>query len=205
MSEEKVEKEKKSILEEYGITPKQLVFSSLGIQGYYKGTDTLIKVWTNCTKLHDNPSCKLIIAGRCGVLDIESLEAFTNVIVENKYLSDERLMAFLKISDVILLPYRTISQSGVLLSAIGIKTPFLVSNIGGLAEPLLVADVGWKIEKCDEKMLETALIQLVESPQEVRNKKYDNALAWDMVKEAYSWEEIAKKTWALYCSIIDNI
>ncbi len=205
LSEEKVEKEKKSILEEYGITPKQLVFSSLGIQGYYKGTDTLIKVWTNCTKLHDNPSCKLIIAGRCGVLDIESLEAFTNVIVENKYLSDERLMAFLKISDVILLPYRTISQSGVLLSAIGIKTPFLVSNIGGLAEPLLVADVGWKIEKCDEKMLETALIQLVESPQEVRNKKYDNALAWDMVKEAYSWEEIAKKTWALYCSILDNI
>lgn len=204
LSEERVEQEKTSILEKYEITPNQLVFSSLGMQGRYKGTDTLIKVWNNCAKLHDNPNCKLIIAGRCGMLDFESLQAFKNVVVENNYLSDERLIAFLKTSDVILLPYRTISQSGVLLSAIGTKTPFLVSNVGGLAEPLLVADVGWKVERCDEKILEKTLIQLIESPQEVRNKKYNNASAWDMVQEAYSWKEIAQKTWTLYCTIVEN-
>lgn len=202
LDEEKVAKEEKEIIGENAIETQQLVFSSLGLQAYYKGTDALINVWNNCPQLHDNPNCKLIIAGRRGsMLDYSVLKSFKNVVVEDKYLSDERLIAYLRITNVILLPYRVISQSGVLLSAIGTKTPFLVTDVGGLAEPLAIADVGWKIEECDELKLKVALINLIESPQEVLDKKNNSDSAWELVQREYSWKEIGQKTHNLYCSL----
>ena len=46
--------------------PRQnrLVFSSLGFQTTYKGTDLLAKVWATTPELNQNPDCLLIIAGK---------------------------------------------------------------------------------------------------------------------------------------------
>ena len=49
-------------------------------------------------------------------------------------------------SDVLLLPYKEISQSGVLLSGLKYKKTFIVSNVGGLTQPFNLGKVGWVLE-----------------------------------------------------------
>ena len=87
------------------------------------------------------------------------------------------------LTDVFLLPYKRISQSGILLSALELSIPFIVTNVGGLAEPLKIADVGWKIECCTPDAIAEVLMKLVENPYELKIKK-EKTEDWERVKNA---------------------
>jgi glycosyltransferase involved in cell wall biosynthesis len=56
------------------------------------------------------------------------------VTVVNRYVSDEEADAFFRRADVVVLPYRSSSQSGVLHMAMGYGLPVVVTNVGGLAD-----------------------------------------------------------------------
>ena len=56
--------------------------------------------------------------------------------VLDKFLSDNEFNDLIEKSDVLIFPYRKISQSGVLLTALAHRKPVLVSRVGGLTQPL---------------------------------------------------------------------
>ena len=111
-------------------------------------------------------------------------------------------MAILKISDLVILPYRVISQSGVLLTAINENVPVLVSDAGGLAEPLDFGKIGWKFTNNDFQAFFNILDYLLENPDEIFHIK-NNKIIWEKVKKNYNWEIIQEKTFSLYKSIIN--
>ncbi len=196
-----LEKEIEEIKEKYKKKDNIILFSVIGNQTKYKGTDVLLDAWMSNSRIRNNDKCSLLIAGRSKDLNFSSLDNERNIYVENDFISDERLIAILKVSDVLLLPYKKISQSGVLLSAVEYGTPFLVTNVGGLSEPLSFGDVGWVIESCKDDLISNILTYLIDNPQLVFSKR-NNSLEWEKVRKEYEWASIGKKTSTLYRSLI---
>lgn len=179
----------------------QLVFSSLGEQSLYKGSDIIADVWSKTPELHDVSKYRLLIVGKNSKIDFSNINNIENVYIENRFILEEEFSAVLELSDVILLPYRTISQSGVLFSAIGCSIPVIVSNVGGLPEPLKVAEIGWNIGDPTFENLQNTLLSIARNSQVVYKKK-QNLIEWNKVKSFYSWDNISKQTFELYKNII---
>lgn len=196
-----VEKEIDAVKAKYQINEEKLLLCAPGKQSYYKGSDVLLKAWTSSEILTKASNACLLVAGKCGGVDITLASNVDNIYFEDRFLSDERFEALLEMSDVLVLPYRKISQSGVLLSAIFTETPFLVTDIGGLSEPLMYGDVGWRIAECKEELIAGILEDLINNPSQVRLKKQDKA-QWAKVKAEYKWEKIGAKTTTLYQSLL---
>ncbi|MCR5180951.1 MAG: glycosyltransferase family 4 protein [Bacteroidaceae bacterium] len=174
-----------------------MVFSALGYQYAYKGVDLLADVWATTPALRDNPHLKLLFVGKNKGADLSAAQGIDNVIIEDRLIPDDEFYYLLSHTDVYLLPYREISQSGVLLTAITEGIPVLATNVGGLTEPFEIAPIGWTIPSADKELLRNILIHLAEHPEEVSQKKNDTAM-WTKVREYYGWERIGQNTQQLY-------
>ena len=170
---------------------------SLGEQSPYKGIDLLAKVWAQNKELYGNDDICLLLVGKQKVINLRQVANFRNVIVENRRIPNEEFLYLLRAVDVYLLPYRQISQSGALLTAISERTHVLVSRVGGLTDPLKIAPIGWEIDKLDEKGLKEALMTIIGTPQKIKETKENNQ-AWVKVAEHYSWKRIGNETARLY-------
>lgn len=182
---------------QYGLNGK-IVFSSLGIQSYYKGSDMIIEVWKKY--FSSNPNVHLIFAGRNQNIDFSSIRNLKNVTVIDAKLSNLDFKAFVKLSDVILLPYRKISQSGVLFSAIENNIPVVVSNVGGLTDPLSIGNIGWSMGEPTVNNLCNVINSIITNPKILNDKTDLNEFY--KVKKYYSWDRISTQTLDLYRSLI---
>ncbi len=194
-----VEKTKNNLMNKYS-TPNRIVFASLGVQSFYKGSDLIMDVWKNNTILHDEAKYRLLILGKNNNIDFSSIKEISNVYIEDRFLSNNEFKAILGITDVLLMPYREISQSGVLLTAINERTPVLVTDIGALSEPLNIADIGWNIGKPEFKNLETNILKIILDTNSIKKKK-NNTTGWNKIHEYYNWQQISIKTSLLYHSL----
>ena len=190
-------KRQEPIFKEKYHTEGVIVFTSLGEQSHYKGIDLLVEIWNETPALHNNQHLRLIIAGKNNGIDFSRIEHFSNVIIVNKRISNEEFLYLLHLTDVYLLPYRTISQSGALFTAMEEHIPLLVSDAGGLSEPLAVVNIGWKVKADDKDSLRQMLIHLASHPDEIRNVR-NNTQCWEIVCAKYSWNTISKQTQDLY-------
>ena len=174
-----------------------MVFSCLGVQKAYKGTSIVIDTWANNTELNTNPDIHLLIVGRSHGIDYTPIIKFSNVYILDQMISDLDFDAYLHLSSVILLPYIKISQSGLLFSAVNQHIPVLVSDVGGLTEPLSYGNIGWNIGAPTKENLQNHMLELVRRPDVIEEIK-NNRKEFDKVREVYSWESIGEKTSRLY-------
>lgn len=179
----------------------KIVFSSIGFQSYYKGLDFIIDYWKNI--LNGNNHVHLFIAGCCRYDRIYELKSIPNVTIIDKLLSKDELCAVSGLSSIILLPYIKISQSGILMTAINDNIPVLVSNVGGLPEPLELADIGWNMGDPSNENFEKTMNHIITHPDEIEKKK-NNTEGWNRVKESYDWKNIAKKTEDIYFATLNQ-
>lgn len=173
----------------------KLVFSALGTINDYKGIDLIVDAWKqdNITK---NEDLKLIIAGKGSHSKIEELKGKTNVIIENRFLLVEEFLALLRITDFVLLPYKQISQSGILLTAINEKKRVIVSEVGGLTDPFKFGKIGYVLSELSSKELNSVIIHARSNAN-----SYPEDETWDRIFEYFNWENIGLKTKRLYHSI----
>lgn len=181
----------------YKISPNIIVFSSLGLQSHYKGVDLLISVWSETKELYTNSNVRLILAGRNDGIDYSKIKNIKNVIIIDEFISEQDFQSLLHMSDLILLPYKKISQSGVLFSALGHNIPVLVSNIGGLPDPLTIADVGWNIGMPNFTNLRSCLLELLSNPEKIYSIK-NSQEEFKKIHSYYSWTNISCKLKDLY-------
>lgn len=179
----------------------KMVFSSLGAQSYYKGVDILLSVWQNTPELRENNDLRLVVVGPKKDVDVSPLCEFENVFAESRRIPDDEFDYLLRHTDVYLLPYRDISQSGALLTAIAAQVPVLAAAVGGLKDPFTVAPIGWTIPEASEALLREAILHLVHHPELVEDVKR-NKHHWELVREHYGWERIGNQTQQLYVSLL---
>lgn len=101
----------------------------------YKGLDILLDA------LEDHPRVKLLVAGRCpgssygnAVRDrLKSLVQSNRAVWRDGYLDDSEIGTVFAAADAVVLPYQHIDQSGVLLLALTLGTPFIATNVGSFS------------------------------------------------------------------------
>ena len=184
----------------YEIIQDKIVFTSLGEQSYYKGSDLIIKTWLKTPQLNQSDKCVLVMAGKFDKIDYKKIENHKNVFIKNQRISNEEYMFWLKHTDAYLLPYRIISQSGALLTALSEHLPVITTNVGGISEPISIANIGWNIGDAKIENLQKTLLNILHSPEEILNIKKDDE-GWKKIEKFYDWRKISKETELLYKSL----
>jgi glycosyltransferase involved in cell wall biosynthesis len=109
----------------------------------YKGLDLLIEAMA-CL----DDSYELLIAGESyGSFQkyrqlIEASPAKNRIIVKNYYIADKDVPALFSAADVLVLPYKSATQSGVLPVAYHYETPVVATDVGGFREAIEQAGTG---------------------------------------------------------------
>ena len=175
----------------------KIVFTSLGEQSYYKGSDLIIEAWLRSSKLNQSGKCVLVMAGKFKNIDYKEIEKSKNVFIKNIRISNEEYMFWLRHTDAYLLPYRNISQSGALLTALSEHIPVVTTNTGGISEPMSIAKVGWNIGEPNVENIQTTLLHILRNSDEIIKIKQDK-IGWKAIEDFYNWDKISNETEMLY-------
>ena len=129
-------------------TKKVLLF--FGLIREYKGLDILINAMEKIkTELEDYT---LLIVGECYENENKYTELIKkagitdNVKCHYSFIPDNEVGKYFSAADVVVLPYKTASQSGIVQIAYHFDTPVIVSNVGGLPEIVDEGKTGYCVE-----------------------------------------------------------
>ncbi len=104
----------------------------LGRIGKYKGVEMLIEA---VNQLPENSYENLTIAGKT-LYDLKIDTDNSKIIFPNKWLNNKEVTQLLQESDILILPYKEASQSGVIPMGIAAAIPMVCTRVGGLPEQL---------------------------------------------------------------------
>lgn len=179
-----------------------ITFSIIGSLSKYKGVDLLVEAWCTSEQLLESKNCKLLIAGAGKMECLANIPVNKNIELINRFLSDEELDDIIERTDISILPYRVISQSGVLLTMLAENKPVIVSNVGDISQPFEFAKCGWILEDIEIDTIRILLESIVKDKSEYTKIKNDTKM-WADIETFYSWKDIGKKTRTFYTKVID--
>ena len=117
------------------------------------------------------------------------------------YQSNEDVVAYICASDVVVLPYRHIYQSGVLFMAYSFGRPVLATRVGSFPESVEDGRSGWLVEPGDVQGLAERLVRVL-GPGEAAARA--GAYARDLAEASYGWDGIAAQTAAVYARAVEG-
>ncbi len=137
-----------------GINNDDQVILFFGYVRKYKGLDILLKAFPKI--LQKFPYTFLLVVGEFYDSPdnyfklIEELNITKRVKVINQFVLNEEVAKYYLSSDIVVLPYRSATQSGILNVAYGFNKPVIVTNVGGLAEFVIEGKTGFVIKPDSE-------------------------------------------------------
>lgn len=169
-----------------------------GFQTLYKGADLLVDAVGLLTdEIRDRIKVNIIGSTDSKLFASYSAKASKlGINWVNKFVSDEELYAAIGKSDLILLPYRNISQSGVLLLALSYKKPILTSDLPSFKETLEGYPNDYFFKSDDSKSLSDIIERFVSG--KIDQEKIKTIIS--ELNQKYAWEETAKATIRAYQS-----
>ncbi len=143
--------------------PEHPVILFFGLIRPYKGLDILIKALGS---IHEQlGSYTAFILGEAyedaqKYSDlIESEGISSHVVFKNEFISDDDLPLYFTASDVLVLPYRSATQSGIVGIAFHLNRPVIATNVGGLGEYIKEGETGYLVESEDYEELGQAIMK----------------------------------------------
>ena len=116
-----------------------------------------------------------------------------------KYVKDDILFeSFFKASDVVAYPYIGVSQSGAMITAIGMKRPVIISELGSFIKELKQKGVLLTSEPRNPESIANKIIYLLENKNDARKIA---ERAYRIFGDEYSWKNIADE----YCKIYKKL
>ena len=163
-----------------------------------KGLDILLK---SLPKVIDSyPKLKLVIAGKVWKTNfssyqelIDKLNLNDNISLNVRYIEDSEVSTFYESADIVILPYRKIYQSGVLLMAMSYQKPVIVSNLEGMIEIVKDGYNGFVFQSENSKDLSETIIRAINS--DLRNVAINGLKT---VKAKHDWSLIGQQTVNVY-------
>lgn len=182
--------DEKDIRRELQLSSNDKVLLFFGYVRKYKGLDLLISALPMVLK--ELPETKLLVVGEF----YDSPESYKQlahklnvsdkIIFINKFIPNEEVSKFYSVSDVVVLPYRSATQSGILNVAYGLNKPVIVTDVGGLSEFIENEKTGLVVEPNDKEKLANAIIEFF-----VLDKSIDFASAIKQKNQQNSFSKIS--------------
>lgn len=195
----------------FGLSDVQNVILFFGAIKEYKGLDILSKSIPIASSKINNLA--LIIAGEAGDAEtrqivlkckdiLSKLPNEVKVVVHEKYIPDAEVAKYFIASDVVVLPYRGISHSGVLHIAYSFGRPVIVSDVGDFKESVEEGKSGFVLSSNSAENLSEKVIQAFSDKQNLEKMgKY----ARNLSETKYSWENSATLMKPIYEIMIKNV
>lgn len=133
----------------------------------YKGVDLLINAFS--TSEANKRGIKLVIAGK-GQIDGLNKTHIDNVVILNRYIENRELSSLIRNCKFVVLPYRTATQSGCVMSAYAFNKPILVTNVGDLPKEVIDNVTGLVCNPNDVKSLKAGIDQLASQDLSIYEK-----------------------------------
>ena len=180
--------EARSIL---GIREDAKVLLFFGLVREYKGLSHLLNAMPEIVARFEN--IKLVIAGDFGgnreKYDeiISALRIEENVDVYAGHIPVPEVEKFFAASDIVVLPYETATQSGVIQAAYGFNKPVLATNVGGLPDAVENMRTGYVVEPKNPSAIARAVEDYFnncrEKEFEAHIKEAEYRFSWDRMAE----------------------
>lgn len=216
---------KNDVIQEFGITPscvsvcchgvfvpsttikepvqekKKFIVLQFGGQSYYKGTDLLVDAINALSKEQQLKVETHIVGGISSsfLSELKKKDVYRLVKWKPYFLSDEELYEEISNADLIVLPYRAISQSGVLLLSLYFEKFIICSDLSSFVETMRGDDN----ESLDDLLFFKS--EDVSSLTNLLQKYVDGIEKQDLVlrrikklKSIYSWNNAAIATLSVY-------
>jgi len=113
-----------------------------------------------------------------------------------KYISDSEVPAIFSAADVLVLPYKSGTQSGIVGISYHYDLPVIATDVGGLKEMLAPYSTGLIVEKPDSDLIKEKIKMYFENNLYTEfSKNITN------YKKKYNWQNLSKAIIELYKSI----
>ncbi len=167
-----------------------------GNQSYYKGTDILVDA-LNLLPKDCQDKVHTVIAGKIASDYYEPLKKKTEHLDVKwipEFVPDDVLYNNIAESDVIVIPYREISQSGVLLLALSFKRPIIASDLPSFKETLAGFSDNIFFKNGNSQNLANKIENFLNCSE--KTECYESVI--QNLCDKYSWEKIGKDTMSLW-------
>jgi glycosyltransferase involved in cell wall biosynthesis len=183
---------------------KRLLFNEenillfFGFVREYKGLAYLIQAMP---EILDHIDARLVIAGEFWeekapyLKQIESLGLGEKITIIDRYIPNEEIPYFFCASDIVALPYTSVTGSGLVQLAFGFQKPVVVSRIGALSEVVCDKKTGFLVSPEDPHAIAEAVVEFFrKSDRDIMAgwiKKENQKFSWDRLVETI--EAFAKR------------
>lgn len=153
-----------------------------------------------------NKDVLLVIAGRVWENDFSMYQKIIDdnnlsnyCLIHNKFIPHEDVDHYYSSADLVVLPYKRIYQSGVLMMSLSYEKAVLVSDLSPLTEVVEDEKTGFVFKSENPNSLSDKLNQILSDKENLEKVKLKGA---ELVNTKYDWLEIGKQTKISYQSIL---
>ena len=115
------------------------------------------------------------------------LDLGDRVVLHDRYIPNEEVGDFFAAANVVVLPYRSATQSGIVQIAFHYDRPVIITDVGGLPEVVRPGELGEVVPPRDPDALAAAIVDYLDAGKEAR---YSPAVAEE--KKRYSWAALVE-------------
>ena len=177
------------------LKPEDNVILFFGLIRKYKGLDLLIEAFS---LLKINPNNKLLIAGefyedKKPYLDlISKFRIDKQVVLLDQFIPNDEVKLYFSVANIVALPYRSATQSGVTQVSFHFEVPTLVTNVGGLGEIIPHNIAGYVVEP-NPQAIAKSIDDYFENKKE---KEFTEGMKHE--KQKYEWSIFVNEVIDLY-------
>ena len=179
---------RKFLKEKYGVNTSTTddVILFFGYIRKYKGLDILLDAMP---EVFSNRNIKLLIAGEFYDDEKKYLNKLTdlnlseNIFLVKEFIPNDDVKFFFSACDLVVLPYLSATQSGIIPVAYFYDKPVVVTDVGALTEVVEDGNTGYVVKPNDEGSLAKAICKFFESGE--RQSIEENIVN---EKKKYDWE-----------------
>jgi len=169
-----------------------------------KGLDVLLKAMPAVVRQF--PQVVLVIAGRPWKVAFEPYQQLinqhqleNNSVLHIRFIPNDEVATFFAAADLVVLPYRRIYQSAVLLMSMSYGKPVLVSDLAAMAEVVTDGVTGFVFPTGDADALGDKLCQIL---SDLDSAGKVGTRAKTVMRQEYSWDVIGERTATCYRKIL---
>jgi D-inositol-3-phosphate glycosyltransferase len=165
-----------------------------------KGLDVLLHALKDVIK--ENPDVLLLIAGKPWENDFTSYQRIIdennlseNIILHIKFIPHKDVEYYYSAADLVVLPYKKIYQSGVLMMALSYEKPALASDLPPLKEVITDNKNGFLFHSEDIDDLASRLNQILRDKDNLEKVRINGNT---LINTRFGWDEIGRLTKEAY-------
>jgi glycosyltransferase involved in cell wall biosynthesis len=118
---------------------------------------------------------------------VERLGLAEAVRFENRYVANEEVEGFFVASDLVILPYVSATQSGIVQIAVAMNRPVVVTDVGGLGEAVSPEKTGFVVPPRDPAAIARAVVRFFEEGWAARMAPW-----FEGERKRFSWKAMAE-------------